>query len=251
MIKVYNLTIGDNGYGVLKLDNLNDGVYNVELSSHDKDYFDNYYLTDYNYSYNYSANAIIKVNKVPAFFNVDDFKTIHNSGKYLTVELRDVENYFKSINNVKLALKVNGKTYYATVKNNIAKFNVSKWKTGNYKAYINILNNYKAPTEKINIQINKIPTIVKTNKITAKIHRDKKLNIKIINKKTKKPVPFIKIKVKCFNGKKYKIYTLITDEKGQTHLYTCCLKIGTHKVVIKSANQNYAISKTTKVKIIK
>lgn len=67
MIKVYNLTIGDNGYGVLKLDNLNDGVYNVELSSHDKDYFDNYYLTDYNYSYNYSANAIIKVNKVPAF----------------------------------------------------------------------------------------------------------------------------------------------------------------------------------------
>lgn len=249
--KVYNLTIGDNGYGVLKLDNLNDGVYNVELSSHDKDYFDNYYLTDYNYSYNYSANAIIKVNKVPAFFNVDDFKTIYNSGKYLTVELRDVENYFKSINNVKLALKVNGKTYYATVKNNIAKFNVSKWKTGNYKAYINILNNYKAPTEKINIQINKIPTIVKTNKITAKIHRDKKLNIKIINKKTKKPVPFIKIKVKCFNGKKYKTYTLITDEKGQTHLYTCCLKIGTHKVVIKSANQNYAISKTTKVKIIK
>lgn len=174
-----------------------------------------------------------------------------NSGKYLTVELRDVENYFKSINNVKLALKVNGKTYYATVKNNIAKFNVSKWKTGNYKAYINILNNYKAPTEKINIQINKIPTIVKTNKITAKIHRDKKLNIKIINKKTKKPVLFIKIKVKCFNGKKYKTYTLITDEKGQTHLYTCCLKIGTHKVVIKSANQNYAISKTTKVKIIK
>lgn len=194
--KVYNLTIGDNGYGVLKLDNLNDGVYNVELSSHDKDYFDNYYLTDYNYSYNYSANAIIKVNKVPAFFNVDDFKTIHNSGKYLTVELRDVENYFKSINNVKLALKVNDKTYYATVKNNIAKFNVSKWKTRNYKAYINILNNYKAPTEKINIQINKIPAIVKTNKITAKIHRDKKLNIKIINKKTKKPVPFIKIKVK-------------------------------------------------------
>jgi len=42
--KVYNLTIGDNGYGVLKLDNLNDGVYNVELSSHDKDYFDNYYF---------------------------------------------------------------------------------------------------------------------------------------------------------------------------------------------------------------
>ena len=96
----------------------------------------------------------------------------------------------------------------------LAKFNVSKWKAGNYKAYINILNNYKSPTQKVNIKINKIPTIVKTNKITAKIHKDKKLNIKIINKKTKKAVPFIKIKVKCFTGKKYKTYTLITDEKG-------------------------------------
>ena len=250
--KIFNLTIDDKGLGVLKLpDNLNDGIYNVELSSHDNDYFDNYLTNIHYYSYKYSANAIIKVNKVPAFIHANDFKTIYNSGKYFTIKLRDDENYFKSINNVKLALKVNGKTYYATVKNNIAKFNVSKWKAGNYKAYINILNNYKSPTQKVNIKINKIPTIVKTHKITAKIHKDKKLNIKIINKKTKKAVPFIKIKVKCFTGKKYKTYTLITDEKGQTHLHTCCLKVGTHKVVIKSANQNYAINKNTKIKIKK
>ncbi|KZX12907.1 hypothetical protein MBORA_10180 [Methanobrevibacter oralis] len=237
--KIFNLTIDDKGLGVLKLpDNLNDGIYKVELSSHDK-------------LYKYSANAIIKVNKVPAFIHADNFKTIYNSGKYFTVELMDIKNYY-FISNVKLALKVNGKTYYATTnKNGKAKFNVSKWKAGNYKAYINILNNYKSPTQKVNIKINKIPTIVKTNKITAKIHKDKKLNIKIINKKTKKAVPFIKIKVKCFTGKKYKTYTLITDEKGQTHLHTCCLKVGTHKVVIKSANQNYAINKNTKIKIKK
>ena len=250
--KIFNLTIDDKGLGVLKLpDNLNDGIYNVELSSHDNDYFDNYLTNIHYYSYKYSANAIIKVNKVPAFIHADNFKTIYNSGKYFTVELMDIKNYY-FISNVKLALKVNGKTYYATTnKNGKAKFNVSKWKAGNYKAYINILNNYKSPTQKVNIKINKIPTIVKTNKITAKIHKDKKLNIKIINKKTKKAVPFIKIKVKYFTGKKYKTYTLITDEKGQTHLHTCCLKVGTHKVVIKSANQNYAINKNTKIKIKK
>ena len=61
----------------------------------------------------------------------------------------DIKNYY-FISNVKLALKVNGKTYYATTnKNGKAKFNVSKWKAGNYKAYINILNNYKSPTQKI------------------------------------------------------------------------------------------------------
>ena len=114
------MTIDGNGLGVLNLsDNLNDGIYKVELSSHDK-------------LYDYSANAIIKVNKVLAFIYANDFKTIYNSGKYFTVELRDDENYFKSINDVKLALKVNGKTYYATTnKNGKAKFNVSKWKAGN------------------------------------------------------------------------------------------------------------------------
>ena len=60
------------------------------------------------------------------------------------------------------------------------------------------------------------------------------------------------MKVKVYTGKKYKTYTLKTSSKGIAKLNTKSLSVGTHKVVVSSANK-YCVAKSAKstIKITK
>ena len=69
--------------------------------------------------------------------------------------------------------------------------------------------------------------------------KSKKFTIKLINKKAKKIVKNIKIKVKISIGKKYKTHTLKTNNKGLAYLNTKNFKRGVHKVFISPKNTNY------------
>ena len=66
---------------------------------------------------------------------------------------------------------------------------------------------------------------------------------------TKKAVKKVKIKVKVYTGKKYKVYKLKTNKKGIAKFNVKKLKKGTHKVIISSLNKNYKISKKSSIRI--
>lgn len=97
------------------------------------------------------------------------------------------------------------------------------------------------------LNVNKIKTTVSAPKVVSKIKKSKyfKATVKV----NKKPLKNIKVKVKVYTGKKYKVYNLKTNKKGVVKLNTKSLKKGTHKVVISSGNANYKISKTSSIKI--
>jgi hypothetical protein len=105
------------------------------------------------------------------------------------------------------------------------------------------------PEKTFTLTIEKAKTTVKAKKVTAKYKKSKYFKVTVKNKASGKVVSKIKIKVKVYTGKKYRAYTLKTDEKGVAKLNTKKLKRGTHKVVITSKNKNYSISKKSKIKI--
>lgn len=99
----------------------------------------------------------------------------------------------------------------------------------------------------VTITIKKAKTIVKAPKVTVKYKKSMHFKAKITNKKTKKPLEFIKVKIKVYTGKHAKTYIKKTSEKGVVKINTKKLSKGLHKVVVKSANDNYIIHKTSKI----
>ena len=61
----------------------------------------------------------------------------------------------------------------------------------------------------------------------------------------KKVIKGVKVKIKVYTGKKAKTYTLKTNTKGIAKLNVNKLKVGTHKVVVTSANK-YVTAKQAK-----
>ena len=84
---------------------------------------------------------------------------------------------------------------------------------------------------------------IHAEKYTYRILTYFKLTVK--NKKTKKVIAKVKVKVKVYTGKKAKTYTLKTNTKGIAKLNVNKLKVGNHKVVITSADK-YVVAKTAK-----
>ena len=97
--------------------------------------------------------------------------------------------------------------------------------------------------------ISQAPTTVKAPKVKFKYKKSKYFKVTIKNKKTKKPVAKLKLKLKIYTGKKYKIYKVTTNKKGVAKFNTKKLKRGKHKVVISSANVNYEVNKKSLIRI--
>lgn len=127
------------------------------------------------------------------------------------------------------------------------KFNhaVGSYKIEVFPSYVN----YSATKISSTIKINKASTIIKAPKITVKYKKSKYFKVTVKNKATKKVVKNIKVKIKVFTGKKYKIYTVKTNKKGVAKINTKKLRRGTHKVVITSGNSKYKISAKSTIKI--
>ena len=61
----------------------------------------------------------------------------------------------------------------------------------------------------------------------------------------------LKLKIKVYTGKKYKTYSVSTNSKGIATLKVSALKLGKHKVIIKSNNALYSGSASSVIKINK
>ena len=187
------------------------------------------------------------------------FITTYQSGKAYNVKAILGSNG-KSCANVKLVLTVNLVKYeyddfFATTNSKgIASFKLSRLKVGNYKAEISAFaykcySNVIFMTAASTLQIKKAGTIVYAPYVTAKAKRSNYFKVTVKNSASKKVVPNLKIKLKVYTGKKYRIYTVKTNKKGIASFNTKNLKRGKHTVVISSGNSNYIISKRSRITI--
>lgn len=99
------------------------------------------------------------------------------------------------------------------------------------------------------VKIVKANTIVKSSNLVAKFKKSNYFKVTIKHKTTKKFIKNVKINLKVFDGKKYKIYKLKTNKKGVAKFNTKKLSKGKHKVIISSKNKNYKISSKSKITI--
>ena len=91
----------------------------------------------------------------------------------------------------------------------------------------------------------KTQTAVKAPKISKMENESKTFDITVKDKKTKKPIKNLKIKLKI--GKK--VYTVKTNSKGVANFNTDSLKAGTYNVVIYSADDKYYVSAKSAIRI--
>ena len=89
-------------------------------------------------------------------------------------------------------------------------------------------------------------TIVSAPKLTKHVNESKTFDITVKNKKTKKPIANIILKIKILK----KVYTVKTDSKGIAKFNTKRLGIGSHSLTIYSGNINYYVSAKSRIRII-
>lgn len=210
----------------------------------------------------YKASSVTKyitVNKASAKISAPKVTTYYKSGKYLTVKVVNTKKSNKPIYDAKVTIKVfvSSNRYYAYNGNTGANGKLQlkiDLKPGTYKVVVEPgeSKNYTAKQVSSKIVVKKAPTKLTPKKLTSKKGVSKKFQIKVTNKKTKKVIAGVKVKVKVYTGKTYKTYTLKTNSKGIAKLNVKSLKVGTHKVVVSSANK-YCPASTAKstIKITK
>ena len=98
------------------------------------------------------------------------------------------------------------------------------------------------------------PTVTKVKisaaKLTTIYKSTKKFKVKVLDSNNK-AVSGLKLKIKVYTGKKYKTYSVSTNSKGIATLKVSALKLGKHKVLIKSNNALYSGSASSVIKINK
>ena len=172
-------------------------------------------------------------------------------GKYFTIKLTNTKNK-KPIYDARLNIKIwISKTRYYNYNGNTGSNGKLKLlidlKPGTYNVDVSGASkkNFTAKAIKSKIVVKKTPTKLTPKKLVAKKGTKNYFKVTAKNKKTKKPLVGLKLKVKVYTGKKSKTFTIKTNNKGLAKLNTKSLKVGTHKVVIKSGYK-YCVGKAAK-----
>lgn len=153
---------------------------------------------------------------------------------------------------VKLKLKVytgsKYKTVYITTKTNgIAQYGGSSLSIATHKIIVSSgeSTKYMAAKAKTNyLIVKKGITTVYAPVVKNKYKSNKYFNVTVKSKASGKIISGLYIKIKIFTGKKYKTYTLKTNDKGIVRINTNTLAKGTHKVIISTTNKYYSLSKS-------
>ena len=198
------------------------------------------------------ATKTITVKKATAKFTARKVTTYYKAGKYFTIKLTNTKNN-KAIYDEKVNIKlfISKNRYYNyngnTGMNGQLKLLLDTLKPGTYKVVISCADSkdYTAKEITSKIVIKKAPAKLIPKKLTAKKGAKKYFKVTVKNKKTKKVIKGVKIKIKVYTGKKAKTYTVKTNTKGIAKISTAKLKVGKHKVYVTSANK-YVVAKKAK-----
>jgi hypothetical protein len=93
--------------------------------------------------------------------------------------------------------------------------------------------------------VDKLPCKISVKKLTTTYKSGKTLKVYLKDSKTNKYLKGIKIKLKVYTGKKYKIYTYATDKNGLIKFSSSKLAVGNHKIIVYSTDGNIKLSKVT------
>ena len=201
----------------------------------------------------------ITVKKSTGKFSAPKVTTYYKQGKYFTVKLVNTKKSNKPIYGANVTIKVYiSKTQYYNYNGLTGADGKLQLRIdlnpGTYKVEVcrGETKNYTAKKITSKIVVKKTTAKITPTKLTAKKGESKKFKVKVINKKNKKAVIGVKVKVKVYTGKTYKTYKIKTNSKGIAKLNTKSLKVGSHKVVITSADKYCSASKAkSTIKITK
>lgn len=204
----------------------------------------------------YAGSAVTKTitnKKITAKCSAPKVTDYYKGEKVFTVKLTTSAK--KPIYDAKIKLVINGYTQYVTTGvDGQVRLTLTTLKPGTYKVVVTSGDTKSFTIKKITtkIVIKKAPAKLTPTKLTAKKGASKYFKVTVKNTKTKKVIKGVKVKIKVYTGKKYKTYTVKTNSKGIAKLNVKSLKVGSHKVVISSANK-YVTAKTAKstIKITK
>ena len=199
----------------------------------------------------------ITVNKISAVGKASKLTVVLKKGTLWTVKITDSKTG-KPIAGLKLTLKVYTGSKFKTVSvstnsKGIASYQTKGLTKGNHKVVVTSNQaGYKLRdfTSYINvIKPKALKFKLKKNDPTKKATL---ISFQILDKKTKKGVNGVKVKVKIYTGKKYKTFTLkskkVSKVKGIIGFATNEFSAGKHKVVIEPVSLKYSGSgKTTMV----
>ena len=210
----------------------------------------------------YGASQVTKtitVKKASAKITAKKVTDYYKGVKYFTVKLTNTKNN-KPIYDAKLNIKVfvSKNRYYNynghTGANGEIRLSLETLKPGTYKVVVAGADSKDFTAEEVTskIVIKKAPAKLTPKKLTAKKGAKKYFKVTVKNKKTKKVIKGVKVKIKVYTGKKAKTFTAKTNAKGIAKILTNKLKVGKHKVVVASANK-YVTAKKAKstIKITK
>ncbi len=205
----------------------------------------------------YEASAVTKtltVKKATAKITASKTTAYYKQGKYFVVKLTNTKNK-KAIYGAKVNIKVfvSSTRYYSYTGTTGADGKVNlkiEYNPGTYKVIVSKgeSQNYTASSITTSIIVKKAPAKLTPTKVTAKKGTKKFFKVTVKNTKTKKVISGVKVKIKVYTGKSYKTYTAKTNSKGIAQLNVKSLKVGTHKVVVTSANK-YVTAKSAKSSI--
>ena len=191
------------------------------------------------------------VKKATAKISAPKVSAYYKQGKYLTIKLINTKKnkpiYYAKVNVRVYVSSTKYYNYHATTGSDGKVKLAINLKPGKYKVEVRGAEskNYAAKKVTTKITVKKAPTKLTAKKLTAKKGAKKYFKVTAKNKKTKKPIAGIKLKIKVYTGKKFKTYKVKTNKNGIAKLSVKSLKVGKHKVVVTSANK-YCVAKAAK-----
>ncbi len=240
------VTTYDNGIASYKVP-FNPGTYTVTVESASSDVI-----------IKNNSKISAKIVKAPATISPTNLTTMYQ-GKAFQVKVVNSKTK-KGISGVKLKLKVyTGKKYktatITTASNGIAKYNVGNLAIGTHKVVVSSASTtlITAKSKTSSIKITKASYSIIAPKVMHAYKTSGTFRVTVKNKASGKVLKGVKVSIKVYTGKKYKIYTVKTNAKGIASLSTKALSKGTHNVVVSiKANKNYkASSAKSSIKILK
>lgn len=186
------------------------------------------------------ASPVVKINASKA--------TKTYTQKYTTYKFKVYDaNTKKGLANKKVYVRVGDdykKTLYSNSKG-IVKVKIKDLDAGRHTIVI------KAGTvvKKTSIKIKPLKLKVKAKKVTARLGQSKKFKIVLTDKKGNRIKDDVDLKIRIYTGKKYRTFEIETNRKGVAYFKLSRLSRGSHKVVIKSDDDEYIANKVSKIVI--
>ena len=207
---------------------------------------------------NYKSGQItryVTVKTAPAKFSAPKVSTYYKSGRVFKIKLINTKTK-KPIHSGKMNIKlyISKNKYYnytgVTDAKGFVQFKATL-KPGTYKVVVSDYDKgYTAKAVTSQIKVSKSP--IKIAPTALKVKKGKYFKVKVTSTKSKKVLSAVKVKVRVYTGKKYKIYTIKTNKKGIASL-KIKQKVGKHKVVLTPYQTKYYTAKkvTKTLKVVK